>query len=32
MTRGAVLVQDGEYVGTKGRGRFLKRDLTQYLT
>lgn len=31
ISRGAVLVQDGEYKGTKGRGQFLKRDLTQYL-
>ncbi len=31
ISRGAVLVQDGEYTGTKGRGQFLKRDLTQYL-
>jgi dihydropyrimidinase len=32
ISRGTVLVQDGEYKGTKGRGQFLKRDLTQYLT
>ncbi|MFL6062685.1 MAG: dihydropyrimidinase [Marmoricola sp.] len=31
ISRGSVLVQDGQYLGTKGRGRFLKRDLTQYL-
>ncbi|MFL6156550.1 MAG: amidohydrolase family protein [Marmoricola sp.] len=31
ISRGEVLVENGAYVGTKGRGRFLKRDLTQYL-
>jgi dihydropyrimidinase len=31
ISRGTVLVQDGEYQGTKGRGQFLKRDLSQYL-
>jgi dihydropyrimidinase len=31
ISRGAVLVQDGEYKGTKGRGQFLRRDLSQYL-
>jgi dihydropyrimidinase len=31
ISRGTVLVEDGEYKGSKGHGRFLKRDLTQYL-
>ena len=32
MSRGSVLVDESGYVGTKSHGRFLKRDLTQYLT
>jgi dihydropyrimidinase len=32
ISRGTVLVENGEFKGTKGHGRFLKRDLTQYLT
>jgi dihydropyrimidinase len=32
MSRGTVLVDESGYVGTKGHGRFLKRDLSQYLT
>ena len=31
ISRGTVLVADGEFKGTKGHGQFLKRDLTQYL-
>ena len=31
ISRGDVLVEDGTYKGSKGRGRYLKRDLTQYL-
>ena len=31
MSRGSVLVDESGYVGTKGHGRFLKRDLSQYL-
>ena len=31
MSRGAVVVDGSGYVGTKGHGRFLKRDLSQYL-
>ena len=31
LSRGKVLVDDGEYLGSPGDGRFLKRDLTQYL-
>jgi len=31
MSRGDVLVDEKGFHGTKGRGRFLKRDLSQYL-
>lgn len=31
LSRGKVIVADGEYRGAKGDGRFLKRDLSQYL-
>jgi dihydropyrimidinase len=31
MSRGTVLVDESGYVGTKGHGQFLKRNLTQYL-
>ena len=31
ISRGKVLIQDGEYHGSKGDGRFLKRGLSQYL-
>ena len=31
MSRGAVVVNETGYVGTKGHGQFLKRDLSQYL-
>ena len=30
MSRGTVLV-DSNYVGNKGHGQYLKRDLSQYL-
>ena len=31
MSRGAVVVDESGYVGAKGHGQYLKRDLTQYL-
>jgi dihydropyrimidinase len=31
LSRGSVVVDDRGYVGSKGHGRFLKRDLSQYL-
>ena len=31
MSRGTVVVDHSGYVGTKGHGQFLKRDLSQYL-
>ena len=31
LSRGSVIVDASGYVGTKGHGRFLKRDLSQYL-
>jgi dihydropyrimidinase len=31
MSRGTVIVDETGYVGTKGHGKFLKRDLSQYL-
>ncbi|MGK3953891.1 dihydropyrimidinase [Microbacterium sp. I2] len=31
VSRGKVIVDDGEYLGAKGDGRFLKRGLSQYL-
>ena len=31
LSRGKVLIEDGEYLGAKGDGRFLKRALSQYL-
>ncbi|HEY5981290.1 MAG TPA: dihydropyrimidinase [Microlunatus sp.] len=31
LSRGTVIVDETGYVGTKGHGRFLKRDLSQYL-
>ena len=31
MSRGRVIVDDSGYLGSKGDGRYLKRDLTQYL-
>jgi len=27
ISRGEVIVKDGNFVGQKGRGRFIKRDL-----
>lgn len=32
LSRGKVIVDGGEYHGTKGDGQFLKRGLSQYLT
>ena len=31
MSRGTVVINDEVYVGTKGHGQFLKRDLSSYL-
>ena len=31
LSRGTVIVDDNAYVGTKGHGQFVKRDLSQYL-
>jgi len=31
ISRGTVVVDDGAYLGTRGHGRFIKRDLSQYL-
>jgi dihydropyrimidinase len=31
MSRGSVVVGDGEFRGAKGHGRYLKRGLSQYL-
>jgi len=31
LSRGSVIVDESGYVGSKGHGRFLKRDLSQYL-
>jgi dihydropyrimidinase len=31
LSRGAVVVDGGAYVGTKGHGQYLKRGLSQYL-
>ena len=31
MSRGTVVISDGEYRGTKGHGQYLKRGLSQYL-
>ena len=31
LSRGTVVVDDGEYVGTKGHGRYLKRGRCEYL-
>jgi dihydropyrimidinase len=30
MSRGSVVVRDGEFTGTKGHGRFLKRGTADY--
>ncbi|MCI2956501.1 dihydropyrimidinase [Agromyces atrinae] len=32
ISRGRIVVDGGEYLGRKGDGRFLKRELSQYLT
>src|SRR3990170_4365240 len=32
LSRGTVLIQDDQYVGQKGHGKFVKRGLSQYLT
>ncbi|CCH78827.1 D-hydantoinase [Nostocoides japonicum T1-X7] len=32
ISRGKVVVDDGEYVGSAGDGRYVKRGLSQYLT
>lgn len=32
LSRGKVIVDDNEYLGAKGDGRYLKRGLSQYLT
>ncbi len=32
LSRGKVLIDDNQYLGAKGDGRYLKRGLTQYLT
>ena len=32
LSRGTVVVQRGEYLGTKGHGQFLRRGLSSYLT
>ena len=31
LSRGKVIVDDGQYLGSKGDGRYLKRGLSQYL-
>jgi dihydropyrimidinase len=31
LSRGRVIVDDNQYVGTKGDGKFIKRGLSQYL-
>ena len=31
ISRGSVVVDDGQFLGTAGHGQFLKRDLSQYL-
>jgi dihydropyrimidinase len=31
LSRGRVVIDDGEYHGTAGHGRFLSRALSQYL-
>jgi dihydropyrimidinase len=31
MSRGTVVISEGEYRGTKGHGQYLKRGLSQYL-
>jgi len=31
MSRGAVLIDESGFVGRKGHGEYLKRDLSQFL-
>jgi dihydropyrimidinase len=31
LSRGRVIVDDNQYVGSKGDGKFIKRGLSQYL-
>jgi dihydropyrimidinase len=31
LSRGTVLIENDQYVGTKGHGQFIKRGLSQYL-
>jgi dihydropyrimidinase len=31
LSRGRVVINDGEYLGSAGHGQFLARDLNQYL-
>ncbi|MCM6763003.1 dihydropyrimidinase [Rathayibacter sp. ZW T2_19] len=31
ISRGKVVVEDGQYIGTKGDGKYIKRGLSQYL-
>ena len=32
ISRGKVIVDGDQYIGSQGDGRFMKRGLTQYLT
>ena len=32
LSRGAVIVDGGQFQGTKGHGQYVKRGLSQYLT
>jgi dihydropyrimidinase len=31
ISRGKVIIDDGQYLGTKGDGRYFRRGLSQYL-
>ena len=31
LSRGTVVIENDQYVGTKGHGQFVKRGLSQYL-
>jgi dihydropyrimidinase len=31
MSRGSVIVRDGEFTGRRGHGRFIKRDAAGYV-
>lgn len=31
LSRGDIIVRDGEFVGAKGRGRYLRRDVSQHI-